>query len=193
MMCRCPQTDLIDTGFGLSICRLCGTAQRRSTENIVSYCVKCPNRPPYSRARRFEKLLCNVFGHRVSRISQSLGKYLLETDISSVQDLTRQLKRSQNRKHKRYDAIAFLARQLLGLQIVPLTLQTQQWCKYKFREVQILHQQTGGTFPAYSWIIEKCLCSLNRTDLCQFLHKLKCQHRRKHYESMYGAIFKYEV
>ena len=125
----------------------------------------------------------------VSKIHAPLVQYLVQKNCDSVRSIVHAIKISKDRRHKRYDAIAYLARELIGLKSVPLTLHDQTRCKFIFRGIMDVYARERGKFPAYAWIIEKCLLMLGRPDLIQFLHCLKCPSRRRYYETVYGPVF----
>jgi hypothetical protein len=190
MRCSCPLGDRLCTGFGLAICRRCGVAIRAMAENIVSYNVCCSARPPYSREKRFARLLCNTYGHRCSKVHDTLIDALTKLDLGSPGSIYTYIRRSQNRAHKRYDCLAFLSMHILpNHKITPLRLNQSKWANFAFREAVIRHQQIGGTFPAYQWCIEKVLSAIHRTDLIEYVHVLKCKKRRAYYEKNYSHIF----
>ena len=189
-MCSCPETARVLLSWGAHSCRFCGRTTTFGTVNVVNYAVRCPNRAPYSRRKRFLRLLANTFASRVSRIGPGLVDALCQKKCQSVQDIYRFIRLSKNRSFKRYDALAHLAYPLIGAKIRPLSFQEQKWAEYTFREIQWLHGRTrGGTFPAYSWILEKVLYALNREDLTPYVHLLKCKRRRAVYQSTYGHVF----
>ena len=99
------------------------------------------------------------------------------------------MRTNKHRFAKRYDALALLSFHATGVRPPPLTLRQQQWGEYKFRDIMSIHSRVGGTFPAYSWIIERVLLGSERSDLLQFVHQLKCKHRRAVYEDRYGKVF----
>ena len=160
-MCKCPQAARVQLSWGHSSCRNCGCTKATGAGNIVNYAVRCPNRAPYSRRKRFMRLLANTFGSRVSRISAPLVNALVQVKPTSVDDIYKFIRVSKNRAFKRYDALAYLAYHLAGAKIKPLTLQQQKWAEYIFREIQWLYgRKPGSTFPAYSWVLEQVLLHL---------------------------------
>ena len=189
-MCGCPRGAVIETGWGLNICSQCGVTVGVPISLLVNYAVPCSGRPPYSKHKRFAKLLCHSYGHRVSRIHPSLIEKLNKTVISSAVDIYNLIRASKGTKMKRYDAIASLCIYKLGSTITPLNHNQNMWASHIFRDVVSLHARNRGTFPAYSWCIEKCLIALGREDLLRYVHRLKCKKRRTVYEHVYGHLFK---
>ena len=188
-MCPCPQSEIVLLGWGKT-CRLCGaTSGMGQGCNIVSYAVRSPNRAPYSRRKRFLRLLANTYASRVSKISNDLTDRLVNKNPQTVAAIYQFMRTSRDRCCKRYDAIALLAFHIIGVRVTPLTLQQQKWAEYKFRDIQWIHGREHGTFPAYSWVIEQVLICLGRADLLEFVHLLKCRHRRAVYSKRYGHVF----
>ena len=189
-MCSCPKTQRVLLGWG-ETCRLCGaTTGAGQGCNVVTYQVRSPNRAPYSRRKRFLRLLANTYANRVSRVSKQLTDNLMLCKPRTVDDIYTFLRRSRHRWFKRYDALALLSYHILGVTVKPLSLHQQKWAEYKFRDVQWIHGRDRGTFPAYSWIIEQVLVALGRKDLLQYVHLLKCRHRRAVYTKKYGHVFR---
>ena len=189
-MCDCPRSAAIETGWGLNICSRCGVSQSAPISNVVNHAVPCSTRPPYSKHKRFAKLLCHTYGYRVSKIHQSLVDALNTTRIESTQDIYNLIRSSKGPHMKRYDALAHLSQYRLDKKIMPLSRIQTTWASHVFREVVSLHAHRRGTFPAYSWCIEKCLLAVNRLDLLQYVHCLKCKKRRIVYEKLYGRLFR---
>ena len=189
-MCTCPETARVLLSWGMSSCRYCGCTYTASIGNVVNYAVPCPNRAPYSRRKRFMRLLANTFASRVSKIGPELINALITADPKSTMDIYHFIRMAKNRIFKRYDAIGYLSYHLVGTKIKPLSLTQQKWAEYIFREIQWLHGRNRGTFPAYSWILEQVLCTLGRSDLLPYVHLLKCKRRRAVYHATYGHVFK---
>ena len=188
MGCDCPATDLIDLGWGMATCRRCGVSTRMQLNNVVNYPVPCPSRAPYSRRKRFMRLLGNSYGTRVSKLHQPIIDALYAAKPKTLAHIYDFIRTSTVRSHKRYDALAFFAIHVLDETVKPLTLAQLRWAEYTFREIQHKHGRLRGTFPAYSWVCERCLLALGRQDLCRFVHKLKCKKRREVYASLYGSL-----
>ena len=188
-MCSCPPAALIDHRWGLATCRICGIARTAPIQNIVRYCPPCSNRAPYSRRKRFLRLLSNTYASRVSKVHTDLLKALMHHEPKQIQDIYQFIRTSKNAHFKRYDALGFLAWHLLGQRVEPLSPNQGKWADFVFRRVETRHVQVRGTFPAYSWIIEQVLTSLNRTDLLPYVHQLKCKRRRHVYMKTYGSLF----
>ena len=181
---------MIETGWGLNICTRCGVSIRVSISNVVNHAVPCSTRPPYSKHKRFAKLLCHTYGHRVSKISPLLIDAITSAKACTPGCVYRLIRASRGAHMKRYDAIAHLSSSLFDIRIVPILHRQSDWADYTFREVVSMHARIRGTFPAYSWCIEKCLIALDRQDLLVFVHRLKCKKRRLVYEHNYGYLFK---
>lgn len=190
MDCPCPPACAIDLGWGMQTCRRCGTSKAVQLQNVVNYAVPSPNRAPYSRRKRFVRLLSNTFSARVSRLHKPFLDALTASRPRSVDGIYGFIRASKDRAFKRYDAICLLAFHLLDKKSVPLTLSQLRWAEFAFREIEHRHGRIKGTFPAYSWICERCLQELGRSDLCQFVHKLKCKKRRLVYERLYGDLLR---
>ena len=187
-MCTCPENERINLGW-IWTCRLCGKTHGLGLSNLVQYAVQCPARAPYSRRKRFLRLLANTYGHRVPRVSEQLTDELCARDITSTAGIYAFMRMSRFRFAKRYDALALLSFHMTGARAMPLSLRQLQWAEYKFRDIQTIHSRTRGTFPAYSWVIEQVLLCTGRMDLLQYVHLLKCRQRRAVYEDRYGKVF----
>ena len=180
--------DLIDLGWGMGTCRRCGVSKRIQINNIVNYSLPCPSRAPYSRRKRFMRLLGNTYGARVSKLHQPIIDALFAIQPESLSDVYEFIRTSNERAHKRYDALGFFAMHILDKKIKPLSLAQLRWAEFTFREIEYRHSRVQGTFPAYSWICEQCLLQVGRADLCQFVHRLKCKKRRQVYQEVYGPL-----
>ena len=189
-MCTCPASARVLLSWGMASCRFCGCTYPASAGNIVNYAVCCPNRAPYSRRKRFMRLLANTFASRVSKMGPELINALIIAAPKNTTEIYQFIRTSRNRSFKRYDAIGHLTYHLIGIKIKPLSFQQQKWAEYTFREIQWLHGRNRGTFPAYSWILEQVLRTLGRDDLIPYVHLLKCKRRRAVYNETYGHVFK---
>ena len=190
MECPCPPAFALDLGWGMSTCRRCGNSKAVQLQNVVNYAVPCPNRAPYSRRKRYIRLLSNTFGSRVSRLHEPIVEKLVASGPASVADIYEFIRNSRTRAFKRYDAVCILAANILDFKATPLTLPQLRWAEFVFRDIEIRHSRVKGTFPAYSWICERALQELGRSDLCQFVHRLKCKKRRRVYEKTYGDLIR---
>ena len=188
-MCTCPESARVNLGW-IWTCRLCGKTHGMSRSTLVQYCTQSCTRAPYSRRKRFLRLLANTYGHRVPRVSAQLTDELHNHNITDTPRIYKFMRASKRRFAKRYDALALLTTHVSGTRPMPLSLRQLQWAGYKFRDIQTIHSSARGTFPAYSWIIEKVLECCGRSDLLQYVHKLKCRQRRAVYEHRYGGVFK---
>ena len=189
-MCDCPQALAIETGWGLTICGRCGTSVSAPISNVVCHPVPSPTRPPYSKHKRFAKLLANTYGNRCSKIHAELIDKLAESNIRTSQDIYNVIRKSKGQHMKRYDALARLTCHTLGTYVQPLSHHQNTWATFTFREVVSRHAFRRGTFPAYSWCIEKILIAIGRQDLLEYVHALKCKKRRHVYEETYGDLFR---
>ena len=192
-MCTCGSAYLAECIWGLPTCTLCGVTQTTPVFLKPSYGSHTPCREPYSRSKRFGRLLANVWGHRVSRCSPKLLCSLMNARPKTPQDIFNHIRASGHRKHKRYDAIAFLSNALIpGHYILPMSTQEVFWANSTFRNVESRHRIVQSVFPAYSWLHEKVLLNTRpvRTDLLQYVHRLCCPKRRANYEKLYGDLFK---
>ena len=124
------------------------------------------------------------------RISDGLVKALIGSGCDSAVDMYKLMRRSDNRRFKRYDALGFLVTQLTSCKIQPLTIDQHAWCKRCFQQVLAVHASKKTTFPAYSFLVERCLLAMNRRDLIPYINLLKCKRRRKYYDHTYGFIFR---
>ena len=190
-MCEHPANKRIVDG-GFSICVVCGTC----VSTMVQFCRSArssyehnPIRTPYDRRKRFVRLLANCYGNRVSRLPDSFFVYLAKRKCRTVQDVYNAIRASREKKHKRYDALGFLAIGILGVAITPLCERISKWADLCFVHVQERHRRLGGTFPCYSWLIEQVLTRSGRTDLLPYINLLKCKRRRFVYTQNYGSIF----
>ena len=136
------------------------------------------------------RLLGNAYGTRVSKLHQPIVDALYSSSPKTLTDIYKFIRRSSFRSFKRYDSLAFFAINILDKKIEPLTLSELRWAKFTFREIEHKHSRVRGTFPAYSWICERALQELGRSDLCQFVHRLKCKKRRRVYEKTYGDLIR---
>ena len=188
MGCDCPADSIMDLGWGMGTCRQCGVSVPMQIQNVVNYAVPCPSRAPYSRRKRFMRLLGNAYGTRVSKLHQPIIDALYTAKPESLTDIYEFIRTSSERAHKRYDALGFFAIHILDQKVEPLSLAELRWAEFTFREIEYKHSHVRGTFPAYSWICEQCLLKLGRSDLCQFVHRLKCKKRRQVYQDVYGSL-----
>jgi len=189
MQCDCPLTAMIDENWGISTCRRCGVAKRVPIRNVVRYIpFGSSPRAPYSRKKRFLRLLANCYGSRVSVLPTEFVKALQGVDLKTSGDIYKFIRASGNRRFKRYDSVAILTMYLLDKKIQPLDPIHSQWAAHVFSEIEREHK-FGETFPAYSYVIECLLKTIGRDDLVEYIHPLKCKRRRAIYNSRYGNLF----
>ena len=185
--------QLIEKADNCRLCVVCGVVQSFLVASVGFTLGGATARVPYSRLKRFQRVFSNAFGLRVARLSPKLLQEFDRTPPLSTQDLFRQIKGFKHREMKRYDAIAFLSVQMLSHKIKPLTQGELVVANSRFRDVESTHSFCGGTFPAYSWVVERILTIINRGDLMQYVHRLKCPKRRRLYDTYYGYLLQKEV
>ena len=189
---------------GMVICRQCGVAMGPSVPRVYHTGFACDNRQPYCRRRRFLRLLANCFGERCPKLSDDLIQLLQggppqatpspQPPVRSTQDIFDRIRKSTNKTCKRYDSLAHLSRCLLHQSVPPLTEGQLYFAKCCFDKLEHAHHHQfmvrgKVTFPAYAWICEKVCLACGRTDLFQYIHRLKCKKRRREYHSLYGHCF----
>ena len=189
-MCECKREYMVQVA-GLHVCRRCGVAKSEPIYILAPLHTCCPARPPYSRRKRYVRLLHNVWAARTSRCSESFLRALVTANPQSSKDIHDFIRQSNTREFKRYDCLAALSAQLLGHTIQPLGKSEICWATSCFEQIESLHLRRGGVFPAYSFIIEMCLrhTKPQRADLLPYVHVLKCAKRRAQYTNIYGHIF----
>ena len=188
--CGCDKANRIHV-CGLLTCTLCGHTFSHSFETVRRYFDPLSSviRPPYSRAKRFDRILSNAYGTRVPKVPDGLIKSIFTHRCGSPRDIYELMKASTNRKFKRYDALSYLCRHICAHNINPLTLREHDWCRMCFQEVLRTHRRVRETFPAYSYLVELCLYAIGREDLVPYVNGLKCKRRRLYYNRVYGPIF----
>lgn len=187
-MCTCGAGAIRVDGFEL--CARCGIMRGRIFEPTPRMVSREMSRPPYSRAKRFMRLLHNSWGSRSTRCPDSLLEALCTRDPQTVKQIRTFIKYSSPKQHKRYDSLANLAIQLLDHRPLPLSQEQITAARRIFQQIEMKFNSIGGCFPAYSWIIEHILKRFSRPDLVIYLNLLKCPKRRGQYYARYGAIIK---
>ena len=187
-MCSCGAGAIRVDGFEL--CAMCGIMRCRIFEAAQRKACREMSRPPYSRAKRFMRLLHNSWGSRSTRCPDSLLKALCARDPHTVKQIRAFIKHSSPKQHKRYDSLANLAIKLLDHRPLPLSQEQITAARRIFQQIEMKFNLIGGCFPAYSWIIEHILKRFSRPDLVIYLNLLKCPRRRGQYSARYGAIIK---
>ena len=191
-MCLCSDVWLVQV-VGMRVCSRCGITRHRPVYIRQSSTFCCTSRPPYSRRKRFGRLLENVWGARISTCCTPLIKSLQEIKPHSSGEIYRFIRASKCRQFKRYDAVANLSTKLIpDHKILPLSDCERVWAMACFQNVESRHQKIQGCFPAYAFLIELVLLHSRpcRRDLLPYLHTLKCSKRRGKYEQLYGDIFR---
>jgi hypothetical protein len=152
---------------------------------------RMPTRPPYSRKKRFLKLLHNVWADRLPRMKNNFVEALVASKPKSVGQILGFIKASKEREYKRYDCLSRLSYEILKHTIDPLTHHQIRFCEGVFQRIEVKHRLLRKTFPAYSFIIEMCLRHkfIARLDLVGYLHLLKCPKRRTTYMRDYNECF----
>jgi hypothetical protein len=188
MCCENPRV-LKDCGF--FVCVHCGTQRHDPVFIMPSVYSRMPSRPPYSRKKRFLKLLHNVWADRLPRMKGRFVKALIASNPKSVTQILCFIKTSRDREFKRYDCLSRLSYEILDHTITPLTPHQVRFCEGVFQRIEIKHRLLRKTFPAYSFIIEMCLRHkfVARLDLVRYLHLLKCNKRRATYMRDYESCF----
>ena len=146
-------------------------------------------RPPYCRKKRFNKLLYNVWGARSPRMEDALVRYIEKNNPQNASDILSLIRKSKQRSFKRYDCISKLCVDLLRHRPTPLSQNHIQMCMGIFQRVELHHRVIGGCFPAYSFLLELCMYTIDRVDLLQYIHRLKCEKRRMLYFKQYAHCF----
>ena len=187
----CCETSTYVKDCGFFVCVGCGNTKRVPVFIMPSVFSRIPTRPPYSRKKRFMKLLHNCWGARLPRMCNAFVKLVVKSKPSSVQEIIRFIKNLKNRVYKRYDCVSRLAHDILGHSLVPMSRTKLKVCEGIFRRIEIKHRLLRTTFPAYSFIIEHCFLHthIQRPDLVQYLHLLKCPRRRAQYYEDYSSCF----
>jgi hypothetical protein len=188
MCCDNPRV-VKDCGF--YVCINCGTQQNKSVFIMPSVYARMPTRPPYSRRKRFLKLLHNVWADRLPRMKNAFVQAIVASKPSSVGQILTFIKSSKDRDFKRYDCLSRLSYEILNHRIPPLTTTQIKFCEGVFQRIEVKHRWLRKTFPAYSFIIEMCLRHrfVARLDLIEYLHLLKCPKRRAMYMREYSECF----
>ena len=192
-MCSCGRQFIIEHCCGMNVCRLCGVSVNAGPSMPNRFSFSCPARPPYSREKRFRRLLANVWGGRTSKCPQGLMENIEHLTPNSPHDIFLYIRGTPLRKHKRYDAVAHLSLAFLPKhKIAALSHNESFWATAVFREIESRHRRLRGVFPAYSWVIEQILkhACPPRPDLLPYVHMLACPKRRRTYEKRYGDLFK---
>lgn len=182
----CCERRRMVTDLGFKVCMSCGV-QGRIIFIKPSIYGRAPGRPPYSRRKRFLKLLYNVWGARLPKLANDFMKQISAEGPVSPRDIIKFMKVQKDRTFKRYDCVAKLSQQLLGHRPEPICPRKVAFCLGQFQRIEIRHCRICGVFPAYSFILEMCLQHpiVNRPDLIQYLHILKCPKRREKYRINY--------
>ena len=185
----CCEHPRIVQEVGFYVCMYCGSMQNQRVYIMPSAYGRAPARPPYCRQKRFVKLLHNTWASRIPRCCDLFMKSLDSINPKTTPQILTFIRDSTHRKFKRYDCLALLSIKILHHTIPPLTAEQIAWCTGVFQKIEIRHRKVGGIFPCYPWTIERCLETLHRRDLLEYIHKLKCPRRRSRYECIYGNLF----
>ena len=174
------------------LCTICGSVSSFLVMQPSYSEQPMPTRVPYSRLKRFQRVFANVFGLRIAKVDDNLLKDLstVGQELKTPSCLFKLIKGFTCRSYKRYDAVSLFSVLFLGHTIKPVSDSERVVSVARFRDVESSHEYQGGTFPAYSWLIEKILILLGRHELIQYVHCLKCPKRRRLYEQQYGMLFK---
>ena len=182
----CCERQRMVTDLGFKVCMSCGV-QGRMVFIKPSIYGRAPGRPPYSRKKSFLKLLYNVWGARLPKLTFDFMKQIYGEAPECPLDIIKFMKVRKSRIFKRYDCVAKLSQELLGHRPEALCTRKIAFCLGQFQWIEVRHCRIGGVFPAYSFILEMCLQHpiVDRPDLIQYLHLLKCPRRRAKYKTSY--------
>ena len=186
-MC-CPHRRVVDDA-GFRVCAACGQQDLCPIFIRPHACQLPAARPPYSRRKRFQKLLHNAWSARLPSMRDDFVKYIQKHAPKTPQRIIELIRTANRREFKRYDCISRLSIEFLGHRPRPLTPCQISECMGIFQRVEIVHRRARGVFPAYSFLIELCLVKVGRPDLIQYIHRLKCPRRRSTYLKLYGPCF----
>ena len=186
-MC-CPHRRIVfDAGF--RVCASCGQQDACPIFIRPHACQLPAARPPYCRKKRFQKLLHNVWSARLPNMKDRFVQYIQENKPETPAQIIELIRTAKPREYKRYDCISRLSIEFLNHRPKPLTQCQISECMGIFERVEIVHRRQKGVFPAYSFLIELCLVKVDRPDLIQYIHRLKCPRRRSRYLKLYEHCF----
>ena len=193
--CPCGNNIYFDVGgFGLDTCCKCGTCvpgmigdvnQYISSDRIVPACV-------YTRRKRFRKYLMRANRHQsVSTVPGETWEYLIKwSPYQTPRHLYLRLKAGKGIKRKCYDSLPLMCTHLC-LQPVPSLSEREMSQATRYFDVIERHiERTGESMISYLFCLEFILKKMGRTDMLEFLNRIKCPTRRRTYTERLTAIFR---
>ena len=149
MSCGCPRRLALVRSWGITICMGCGVAHKSAI--LITpppfNTIGPPLRAPYSRAKRFARILSNCFGQRTPKVHDDLMESISMSGCRTPEDIYCLIRRSKTRTHKRYDSLAYLSFNLINTPVHPLTKGEFDWCIRRFQLVLERFIRVRGTFP----------------------------------------------
>ena len=144
----CCDSRQITCDMGFYVCMSCGTQQTRPVFVKPSTYGRIPSRPPYSRKKRFLKLLYNVWACRLPHMKESFIRSLIETKPKTSNHIMSFIRGTNNRLFKRYDCLAKLSQQLLGHEIESLNRHQICFCVGVFQKIE---ERRTHSLSSFAW------------------------------------------
>ena len=187
-MCNCETTFRSD--YNTIVCMTCGNEIQTSLSIIQK--VSPPDMTPfpsgYNRAKRFLKILDSVLVPTPVAADNLMLAYLFGKTFKTIPDLLAYMKCSKFRD-KRYMSIHLFTRLFVESYAKPQCSNVRHSRKSIMREfenIQFAHWRlcNEDQFFNYSWILCVLLEEFDLPQYTQFIKRLRCKNRKKHYTKL---------
>ena len=181
------------SGFGLDTCSQCGVCVPGTIGDVNQYMVSDRILPicTYTRRKRFRKYLMRANRNQsASTVPAETWAYLLkDSPYKSPGQLYLKLKAAKGIKRKCYDSLPLMCAHLCEQPVPSLSEIEMQQATRHFDVIDRHIERTGDSMISYLFCLEFILKKMGRTDMLEFLNRIKCCTRRRTYTERLTAMF----
>ena len=181
------------SGYGLDTCSMCGICVPGTIGDVNQYVLSDRILPvcTYTRKKRFRKYLMRANRHQsASTVPAETWAYLLKgSPYKTPGQLYRKLKAAKGIKRKCYDSLPLMCAHLCDQPVPSLSEYEMHQATVHFDVIERHIERTGESMISYLFCLEFILRKMGRTDMLDFLNRIKCPTRRRTYNERLTAMF----
>lgn len=192
--CPCGNNIYFEvSGFGLDTCCRCGRCIPGTIGDVNQYVLADRIIPTcaYTRRKRFRKYLMRANRHQsASTVPAETWAYLLKwSPYRTPRQLYRRLKAAKGIKRKCYDSLPLMCAHLCDQPVPSLSEAEMSQATRHFDVIERHIERTNDPMISYLFCLEFILTKIGRTDMLEFLNRIKCPTRRRTYTERLTAMF----